>query len=175
MFHRIYARPFTRINETWNYGYFDATPGEPYKDPAVTGSNKSMNEVDHYYEPWYKNIAIDVVCETTFDYPHPFTSEKAFRPMANKRMFILIDAPGKLKYLHDRGFKTFHPFIDETYDTIQHPAERMTALLKEIDRIASIPLDEIKANMLKYVHILEHNYQQLTVMRQQEREQLENV
>ena len=26
--------------------------------------------------------------------------------------------PGLLKYLRSTGYKTFHPYIDETYDTI---------------------------------------------------------
>lgn len=176
MFHRIYTKPFTRANESWNYGYFDSSIGKPCKDVRdVDKIYKNSIEKPHWIEGHYKHVAIDIVCETAFHYPHPYMSEKTLRPMANKRMFILVDAPGKLKYLHDRGFKTFKPFIDETYDTIEHPAERMTAVLKEINRIASIPIDEIKASVLKYVDILEHNHKQLVVMHQQEREQLENV
>jgi hypothetical protein len=47
--------------------------------------------------------------------------------------------PGSLEYLRSYGFETFSPWIDETYDSVQDPVERMQAVLKEMQRISSLP------------------------------------
>jgi ABC-type transporter MlaC component len=53
---------------------------------------------------------------------------------------------GSLQYLRDYGFKTFDGLIDETYDTIADPAERLQAVVNEMSRIAE--LDQTRKLML---------------------------
>jgi hypothetical protein len=57
--------------------------------------------------------------------------------------FILVDAPGYLKYIKELGFKTFDGFIDESYDNEYDDAKRFELICKEIKRLSEIPLDEI--------------------------------
>ena len=78
--------------------------------------------------------AISVVCETVFDQRIHLT-EKTCRALACGHPFILLAGPESLKYLRSYGFKTFSPFIDETYDTIQDSQERLNAVIKEMQRI----------------------------------------
>ena len=73
-------------------------------------------------------------------------SEKTYIPIKHGLPFMIWGSQGGiLSHLHDLGFKTFSPFIDESYDD---PAlsytERFTALINEITRILSLSLDDMK-------------------------------
>ena len=69
MFHRIYAKPFTRVNEAWNVdNQIDSSPSDPYKDTLISGiSNNHKINHDLYCE-FYKNFALDIVTETVYNY-----------------------------------------------------------------------------------------------------------
>ena len=74
-------------------------------------------------------------------------------------MFVLVGAPHTLKFIKTKGFKTFEPFIDETYDTIVDPFDRIDAILAEIDRLVTLPIDSIRKAVLQYTDALESNFQ----------------
>jgi hypothetical protein len=64
----------------------------------------------------YEKIAIDIVCETSVLPDCTDMSEKIIRPMYFKRPFLLIGSPSQLKFLKNRGFKTFDNIIPSDYD-----------------------------------------------------------
>jgi len=80
MFHRIYLKPFTRINEAWNYSsQIDSSVKESYRDPLV-GGQSNIHQVDkNIYCEFYKNFAIDIVTETVYNYPYTQVTEKTIR------------------------------------------------------------------------------------------------
>jgi hypothetical protein len=55
----------------------------------------------------------------------------------------MVNKPGALKELHNLGFKTFTPFINEEYDTIENDSERMEFIYSEILRLNSLSIEEI--------------------------------
>ena len=71
-----------------------------------------------------------------------FITEKTYRPIALKHPFILLAYPHTLKFLRQRGFKTFHPYIDETYDTIEDNQQRLNSIVDEIQRISQLSKNE---------------------------------
>tara|TARA_R110001592_G_scaffold101680_1_gene287615 strand:+ start:1165 stop:1704 length:540 start_codon:yes stop_codon:yes gene_type:complete len=161
MFHRLYPRPFTRINEAWNpLAGLDSSPGVPYCDKIITGSSNQFHTDENFCE-FYNHVAIDIVSETVFNYPHPQITEKTYRPILQKRMFIIVGPPDSLVLLKNHGFKTFDPWICEDYDVIKDPLVRMTAILAEIDRLTDLPLDTIQDYMLKCNSIIEYNRKHL--------------
>jgi hypothetical protein len=89
----------------------------------------------------YQTTNIEVVLETLFDDDRLQLTEKILRPIACGHPFILAATQGSLEYLRGYGFKTFHNIIDETYDTIVDPAQRLQAILIEMKRIATLPHD----------------------------------
>jgi hypothetical protein len=164
MHHRIYMQPFTRINEAWNFNpLLDSSPNNHYRDHRIKGSANDFRSNGILCD-FYKNFAIDIVTETVFHYPYPQITEKTIRPIANKRMFIIVGAPNTLHWLQSHGFKTFHPLINEDYDSITDSNDRIQFILNEIDRIAKIPIDKIKEEMLKYTDNLEHNFKLLQTL-----------
>ena len=87
----------------------------------------------------YQTTNIEVVLETLFDDDRLHLTEKTLRPIACGHPFILAATQGSLEYLRGYGFKTFDNIIDETYDTIADPAQRLQAILIEMKRIATLP------------------------------------
>lgn len=86
-----------------------------------------------------------------------FLSEKTFKPIACYHPFIIFGNKGSLEHIRNLGYKTFHPFIDETYDTLP-TWERIDAITKELIRINNFKPDE-KLDWYKNLkNILEHNY-----------------
>ena len=90
----------------------------------------------------YTTSAIEIVLETMFDDSRLHLTEKSLRPIACGRPFILASTPGSLEYLRNYGFKTFDGIIDESYDTIQDPVERLTAITHEMQRLSDMPVDQ---------------------------------
>ena len=174
VFHRMYPKPFTRINEAWNFGgKFDSSPKPPYSDSRITGDNNTLDQTHRtLYCDFYKYFAIDIVTETVYNYPYPCITEKTMRPIVHKKMFVILGPPRILARMQDKGFKTFAPFINEKYDTIDDPHERMQAVVDELTRISKFSIDDIRETMLQYKSILQHNYDHYVWLCNHEIEQL---
>ena len=90
----------------------------------------------------YQSTNIEVVLETLFDDRRLHLTEKSLRPIACGQPFMLAATHGSLEYLRSYGFETFSPWIDETYDTIQQPMQRLTAIVMEMKRISELDQDK---------------------------------
>ena len=103
----------------------------------------------------YQNTELEVVLETLFDDGRLHLTEKILRPIACGHPFILVSTVGSLEYLRQYGFKTFSTLINETYDTIQDPVERLEAVTNELHRIAKLQeleKQELYASMREIAH-----------------------
>jgi len=107
----------------------------------------------------YQNSLIEVVLETLFDDTRHHLTEKSLRPIACGQPFILAATPGSLRYLRSYGFRTFDGYIDETYDTIQDPAERLNAIIQEMQRIDQLCPRDKEQLIAGIQEIVEHNQQ----------------
>ena len=85
-------------------------------------------------------------------------SEKIWKPITNFQPFIYLDDVGALKKLREYGFKTFSPFIDESYDNEIDPYKRFKMIEKEINKLCNKPIEEIHEWYWSIVDILKHNY-----------------
>lgn len=86
-----------------------------------------------------------------------FVSEKIYKPIAYKHPFIVASTPGYLKQLSKIGYKTFHPYIDESYDLIEDDHERMMALCEQIRILCNKSDDEILQFQSDVQRLVEHN------------------
>ena len=86
----------------------------------------------------YSQCAIEVVMETVMDDQRWHLTEKSLRPMACGAPFLLMSTPGSLEYLRCYGFETFHPMINETYDSIIDSHKRIQCLQHEMARLAAL-------------------------------------
>tara|TARA_Y100001963_G_C6784183_1_gene451623 strand:- start:941 stop:2269 length:1329 start_codon:yes stop_codon:yes gene_type:complete len=113
----------------------------------------------------YLNSYFSIITETDFDMNwKPISinhiTEKTIKTFLSCHPFILCGPYKSLEVLRDWGFKTFHPFIDETYDTIKDPDERMNLIKIEIGKLCDkslLELDEWYWQMEKIL-IYNHNH-----------------
>jgi len=105
----------------------------------------------------YLNSYIHLCSETNFYEDGLYFSEKTWKPMAHLQPFIQINKANALANIRKIGFKTFHPFINENYDTIYDDRERMDFIYEEIKRINSLSIEEIHDWYYSIKEILIHN------------------
>lgn len=119
----------------------------------------------------YENSYFSVVTETLFydsllssgesfpglvpALPGIFLTEKTYKPISMKHPFLLVARPYSLRVLRERGYKTFSPYIDESYDEIMDDKLRLKAIADEIHRLSKIDLVEFTHNVKD---IVEHNH-----------------
>ena len=87
-----------------------------------------------------------------------FLTEKTYRPIILKHPFVLASRPNSLAALRNLGYKTFHPFIDESYDEVLNDTVRMQLIMAEIERLCNFT----DAQWIKWQEnikpIVEHNH-----------------
>jgi hypothetical protein len=110
----------------------------------------------------YNESLISVVTETTFYTdggfnPARFLSEKTFKPVGHGHPFIMVSTPKSLELFRDLGYKSFHPYIDESYDSELDDYERMLKIVKEIKRICDMNENEVKEFIQCVKPIVEFN------------------
>jgi hypothetical protein len=114
----------------------------------------------------YITTYLHLVSETRFDTgDYPFLSEKTFRPIMNLQPFLYIGNHHSLEKLHEMGFKTFHPYINENYDLEEDPKKRMNMIEKEIEIFNNKSMSEIHEWYYSITDILLHNQRQLQSIR----------
>ena len=133
-------------------------------DKPRYAKHSQSNEVKHYWEfverilyDMYKNSWVSVITESSYfnNENSVFISEKTFKPLACMQPFIIVGSKHTLKYLRKLGYKTFHPFIDESYDDLED-TDRFIAITNLLKQIHAI---EDKAAWYESMRdILEHNY-----------------
>jgi hypothetical protein len=116
-------------------------------------SSADYNSVD------YQNSQIEIVLETIFDDSRIHLTEKTLRPIACGQPFIVASAPGSLQYLRDYGFKTFDGLINEVYDTICNPVDRLESIITEMQRISALPTQQKNHLVKKLQEIADYNQQ----------------
>ena len=119
---------------------------------------ESFSTVDCNFKDFYTESYVHITSETVFDdNPSIFFSEKTWRPIINLQPFIYLGNYGALEKLKNLGFKTFHPYIDESYDSVRDPKMRFLLIAREIKKLASKPLGEIHDWYYSITDILLHN------------------
>lgn len=112
-------------------------------------------------ETWpFMSSYFSVITDTRFsDGRTNIVTEKAMKTIANLHPFVFIGDPGALADLRSHGYRTFAPWIDESYDEILNPRARMAAVLSEVERLASLPLAALRELYRECWPTLVHNYE----------------
>lgn len=100
----------------------------------------------------------NVVSETVFYHNKLHLTEKTFKPIVARRPFILVAAPGNLAYLKSYGFKTFDQWIDESYDDINDPDQRIQAVTQELKKLCALSDSELQTMHQEMQEILDYNF-----------------
>ena len=117
------------------------------------GTNHYGTSVDWLYSKTF----FSVVTESIYDDLSVFLDEKIWKPIYNYHPFLMIGCPNSLVKLREFGFKTFSPWIDESYDLELNHGKRMGMVVNEIKKLCSMSIDELRGWYQNLIPILEHN------------------
>jgi hypothetical protein len=112
-------------------------------------------EVKYYLDSYFQIVTGNNF--TDFDDQLIF-SEKIWKPITNLQPFIYLDDVGALKRLREYGFKTFEPFIDESYDKVYDIEKRFNMIEEEIIKLCNKPIQEIHDWYWSIEDVIKHNY-----------------
>lgn len=144
---------------------------QEHKFPLLlnNGDGSNTNSVLHSDIELYRNSYFSLITETFFfkilnnywDESSVFFSEKVFKPIACRHPFIIVSRPRSLEYLRKMGYKTFHPFINESYDSIDDDEVRLNAIVDEVQRLSNQSSDQWINWLMNVAMIVEHNQKTL--------------
>lgn len=96
----------------------------------------------------YLNTYLSIVTESVYfqkdkEFPAGYLSEKIWKPVGHCQPFILAGPANSLKHIRERfGYKTFHPYIDESYDMEYDDFKRLEMIKIEIDKFSKKSKEE---------------------------------
>lgn len=123
--------------------YDQVFPNRIYDHEMIVGSSRKP------YNDYFLEIVVETDCITT-----EWITEKTIKNLYIGKPFIVMGGAGILAKLKSFGFKTFSPWIDESYDDITNNYLRLEAIKQEIDRLADIDINHLYQELLP---ILKHN------------------
>lgn len=91
-----------------------------------------------------------------------FLTEKTWKFIAARKPFLLAAFPNSLRMLRQMGYKTFHPFIDETYDSIEDNELRLEYITNEVERLCSFTDEQWMEWQYQVNQIVDYNYNKLS-------------
>jgi hypothetical protein len=115
-----------------------------------------------YFDDSYFSIITETLFYTeykTYGVDSTFITEKTLKCLGCMHPFVMLGRPYSLKELKRIGYKTFSPFIDESYDSIENNEERLMAVFNEIQRLMSKSTEEWLEWQTNIKEIVEHNKQ----------------
>jgi len=106
----------------------------------------------------YNEYFIEIVVETDTN-SNKWMTEKTIKNLYVGKPFLLMTGAHALQRLRDNGFKTFSPWIDESYDLIENSHLRFLAIQQQIDQIGAMSYDDVNRMQQEMMTVFEHNRQ----------------
>jgi len=131
-------------------------------DPvSFPGEDLSVNKADSINFDHIKNAYFQIISETfalnNTGSTDPFLSEKSYKPMASGMPFIIWGQTNTVLALSQQGYHTFEKWIDHSYDGMTNSTERLEAVVREIERLYSIPATEWSLMLKEMLPLIEEN------------------
>lgn len=124
-------------------------------DKSIKGKRECWSEIQLHF---FKRSRFSLVQETEMTNRSNRYTEKTYKCFWMKHPFILAGNYQTLKLLKNDGFKTFHPYIDESYDDIEDRDERIKEIIKQLKILNKKREDEWQLFFENINPILNYNY-----------------
>ena len=135
---------FTQFICEYNERWQSLAPMLPYSDTGHSIDPATMNNEEGMgLDTWnkiYRDVSIDVVCETNTTADTFFITEKTFRPIAYGKLFLVVGSPEFEHNLKRMGFDIFDDIIDKSYDS-ESGYMRVDAVFKSLGEFLRNPAD----------------------------------
>jgi hypothetical protein len=140
------------------------------RDPTALWEDYYGNSIALSFTPeaWpYLETALSIVTESNYTSNSDVLvlSEKTWKVIASGHPFILVGEAGTLAEVRKFGFKTFSPFIDESYDTIPDKDDRMERIVASIRAVGALSSEELATLRRNLEPIVLHNLRHFPTVR----------
>lgn len=126
--------------------------------PFVGHDIRLLNKDQSVFFSTYRQIFLEIVCESYYTGNTFFPTEKTWRPMLLKTPVIVQGPQNFLNNLKRLGFKTFDKWWDESYSN--YPANYQIIAIKDIlDSLSKLSPQNLTEMYQDMQPVLEHNYQ----------------
>jgi hypothetical protein len=144
-----------------------------YDDNQIADRTHGLDkqDIEHFNNSYFGVITETKYFHDTLDFKSKlhgdlsldcfFFTEKTYKFINSKHPFIIVGLTGSLEVLRKMGYKTFHPFINESYDQIVNDEERLDAIMDEVERLCNLSDSDMIEWQNNIMPILEHNYKVL--------------
>jgi len=129
--------------------YDQLFPKRVYDHEMIVGDSRKP------YNDYFLEIIVETDCIST-----SWITEKTIKNLYIGKPFIVMSGAGTLEKIRSFGFKTFSPWIDESYDSITNNYKRFEAIKHEIDKISQLSHIEIQQLNNELKSTVEYNRQQ---------------
>ena len=88
--------------------------------------------------------------------PQFFPTEKTYKAIVNCHPFIMLSTQHYLKNLQAQGYKTFTPYIDESYDNESSAYKRMNLAIDQVEKLCKdgVPVDMLQTAIYNYANLI---------------------
>jgi hypothetical protein len=128
--------------------YDQLFPMGVYDHDMIVGAHRKP------YHDYFMEIVVETDCVS-----NTWITEKTIKNLYIGKPFIMMCGAYSLTRLQQAGFKTFGPWINESYDQIENNYLRFEAIKAEIDRIATLSIDELNNIYQEMLPTIEYNRQ----------------
>ena len=129
--------------------------------------NDHSMSVDYLFTDSYWNIVMETYLDATGGV---FLTEKTFKPIKYGQPFVILGTTNSLQYLKDHGYKTFSPWIDESYDQLIDVRERWLAVWDIVKQLSDVSLEDLHKQHTEMTSVILHNQAWFKRNKQQELE-----
>ena len=84
--------------------------------------------------------------------------KKTFKAIIMSHPFILVSIPKSLEVLKELGYKTFSPWIDESYDQEMDDNKRMMMIVNEIERLCNLSQEDLEKFLVAMKEVCSYNH-----------------
>lgn len=135
--------------------------GEPNVEKLDEGKYKGLNVCGYTYGEQFRKVYFMLVTEDVFNSESMFFSQTTYKPIVCLTPFIMFGSPYMMKTLREvQGFKTFSPWIDESYDEEENHEKRLMMIVDEVNRLCQSK-EDIHKMYYEMKDVLIHNKKHL--------------
>tara|TARA_Y100000114_G_scaffold23785_1_gene19496 strand:- start:248 stop:1408 length:1161 start_codon:yes stop_codon:yes gene_type:complete len=133
------------------YGFLRQTLDNPF-DKSIATHSYDLHKL------YSSKSCFEIVAETCVSHNKMCVTEKTFKPILSKSVFLLMGNPYSLNLLKSLGFQTFSDIIDESYDNEEIFYKRFLMIFDEIKKLCSLDVTTLHKKLEVMNDIVEHNY-----------------
>lgn len=161
---KSYHREFIALEDVlfykFKYEYFDNSCNFLQNTPLTLDDINTYPIVDlKIYDIMdaYRDIFVDIVCQTYFTGNTFYLDEKIWRPIISKTPFMVQGSRNSIKHLKSLGFKTFSKWWDEGYSE-DPPDVQVQGIIENINFLSKFTTDQLNDMYNEMKLVLNHNY-----------------